>query len=74
MYWFLIISIYCEKNNTVILLTIDFDIQIYLYLFSERNFFLKQHGKTEYPEQWKLKRKKLLFVLGVHASQGAISN
>jgi len=26
---------YCEKNNNVILLTSNFDIQLYLYLFSE---------------------------------------
>ncbi len=48
MYWFLIISIYCENNNTVILLTVDFDIQIYLYLFSEWNFVPIQFRKTEY--------------------------
>jgi len=35
MYWFLITSIYCEKNNNVIPLTVIFDIQLYLYLFSE---------------------------------------
>jgi len=35
MYCFLITIIYCEKNNNVIQLTVGFDIQLYLYLFSE---------------------------------------
>ncbi len=43
MYWFLITIIYCEKNNNVIHLTINFDIQLFLYLFSEPDFLLKQY-------------------------------
>jgi len=49
MYWFLITIIYCEKNNNVICLTVNFDIQLYLYLFSEQNFPLNKVSKTEYP-------------------------
>ena len=74
MYWFLITIIYCEKNNNVIRLTINFDIQLYLYLFSERNFFLKRFGKIEYPKQWKSKKRKLLFVLEALALPGETSN
>ena len=74
MYWILITIIYCEKNNNVIRLTINFDIQIFLYLFSERKFSLKQFGKTEYLKQWKSKRKRWLFVLEALALQGATSN
>jgi len=35
MYWLLITIIYCEKNNNVIRLTINFDIRLFIYLFSQ---------------------------------------
>ncbi len=35
MYWILIIVIYCEKNNNVIRLTVNFDILLFIYLFSQ---------------------------------------